>query len=80
MNEKNITISTKGADKVTRRLTKEITTELISLLNGRVAIIPQAICPCGKPIVFTNNRKTFTCSKCGGKWELFLEIKKIKNF
>ena len=50
---------------------------IIGELEGRFVEIPSEVCSCGKPIVFVNGKKKFTCSHCGARWILRVEVKRI---
>lgn len=38
---------------------------------------PSKTCACGKPVVFVFPSKEFECSRCGKKWQLFVEVREI---
>ncbi|MBU0649064.1 hypothetical protein KJ969_03115 [Patescibacteria group bacterium] len=35
------------------------------------------VCPCGKPVVFTEFKREFECTRCNKKWKLVMEIEPI---
>ena len=46
-------------------------------LQTSLAVLPVTVCDCGKPVVFISPDKKFRCSRCGLKWQLCVEVKKI---
>lgn len=36
--------------------------------------IPSQSCHCGKPVVFVDGKKTFTCTRCGAQWRLNVSV------
>ncbi|MEK7639690.1 MAG: hypothetical protein AAB424_00880 [Patescibacteria group bacterium] len=41
--------------------------------------IPSQACHCGKPVVFVDGKKTFTCTRCGAQWRLKVSVECTKK-
>lgn len=44
-----------------------------------ICFYPKDSCSCGKPIIFLNGSKKFTCTRCGSVWELKIEVAQTKK-
>jgi len=49
------------------------------ILKEEFLEIPWDACQCGKPVVFSNNKRRFKCSRCGNTYSLKIEIVPGKN-
>ena len=53
------------------------TRQLLSNMKGKLTEVPDTSCECGKPVVFIFPSKKFRCTRCGCRWQLCIEVKKI---
>jgi hypothetical protein len=40
---------------------------------------PSMACACGKPVAFIFPSKEFVCSRCGKKWQLYVEVRETNT-
>ncbi len=59
------------------RILRDHMRALLIELKCSLVEAPHEACACGKPIVFVHPRKNFTCSRCGKKWELKVEVVEV---
>lgn len=51
---------------------------LFAGIEGKFVAIPATACECGKPVVFIGQSQKFTCSRCGHKWALTVQVSRIE--
>jgi hypothetical protein len=66
-----------SATALIREKLREATGLALSVISHRLALIPCVACGCGKPVVFTNGRRNFTCTHCGAKYRLTVAVKQV---
>lgn len=60
-----------------RKVLREASSRLYNDLVYDFFPVPKKTCDCGKAVVIRCPHKQFTCSRCGSRFELIVQIRKL---